>query len=306
MASPLVLSLSTVCALVGIVLVAVAFGTNNWREYAVDRANLTAALAPSDPLRQRLGRNEVYYSRVLGLFRKCFPENVPDGINSYYDPFGQNCVNIKDYRISSSDDPSLKPYDQLTEPERSRMHLMRSCVAFYIVGLAFLFACLLCGICGCWRRSTSLILSTGILLLFATLFLAAAMSVWHGIDYLEREVINQAPYFLSWEPILHLNTKQYYGWSYIIAWVGIFLVLLSSVLMLAAYRVMKNEEKDEFEKKRAPYAMSNYYDGSKGALVSPYNYQTYGYAYPAGGYGYPAYAQGTGANGYYGYLTYGR
>jgi len=42
------------------------------------------------------------------------------GINSYYDPFGQNCVNIKDYRVGS-DDPSLKPYESMSEPEKSRM-----------------------------------------------------------------------------------------------------------------------------------------------------------------------------------------
>lgn len=46
--------------------------------------------------------------------------------------------------------------------------LMRTTVAFYIVGLIFLFFCLMAGICGCWRRSPSLILTTGILLLFAS------------------------------------------------------------------------------------------------------------------------------------------
>lgn len=44
---------------------------------------------------------------------------------------------------------------------------MRTTVAFYIIGLAFLFFCLFTGILGCWRRSPGLILSTGILLLFA-------------------------------------------------------------------------------------------------------------------------------------------
>jgi len=50
--------------------------------------------------------------------------------------------------------------------------------------------------------------------------------------------------------------------------------------------------------------MSNYYD-AKGV---PYNYQAaYGYAYPsAGAYNYPAAGYGQQANGYYGYLTYGR
>lgn len=72
----------------------------------------------------------------------------------------------------------------------------------------------------------------------------------------------------------------------------------------------QEEERDEFEKKRAPYMMTNYYD-TKSAMVSPYGYATYGYAYP--GYNYANYAgaaqaqaAAVGQNGYYGYLTYGR
>uniref|UniRef100_A0A915KK69 Uncharacterized protein n=1 Tax=Romanomermis culicivorax TaxID=13658 RepID=A0A915KK69_ROMCU len=396
MGSRLVLILSTIFALVGIVLVALAFGTNNWQEYKVDRSKILPALATNEQVR-RANRSDIYFDRTYGLFRKCFPTQLPDvlilrkisketeyktcvsfngflffsdeftncnfifyihgnstdylpfevepmfsleGTNSYYDPFGQNCVNIKDYRIGTDDSRS---YDSLSDDEKTRMHLMRTCVAFYIIGLAFLFFCLLCGVCGCWRRSASLILSTGILLLFATLFLAAAMAVWHGVDYMQREVIEQPGFYKTWEPILRSNTDISYGWSYIVAWVGICCILIASILMLAAYRILKKtlyyrkklnffvimgkakmiktlclvtvdldktaseEERDEFEKKRAPYMMTNYYD-NKNAMVSPYNYQTYGYAYP--GYNYPAYAQQQGAGaagtGYYGYLTYGR
>lgn len=301
MASPLVLSLSTVFALIGIVLVAIAFGTNNWQEYKVDRAKILAAISTNESLR-KVNKKDIYFDRVYGLFRQCFPLQLPDDINSYNDPFGQNCVNVRDYRINTDDTKSL---DSLSDAERTRMHLMRTCVAFYIIGLIFLFCCLLCGICGCWRRSASLILSTGILLLFATLFLAAAMAVWHVVDYLQREVIDQPGFYKMWDPLLRANTEISYGWSYIIAWIGICCIFIASILMLFAYRAMKEEERDEFEKKRAPYMMSNYYD-SKNAMVSPYNYQTYGYAYP--GYSYPAYAQqgASAGNGYYGYLTYGR
>jgi hypothetical protein len=54
-----------------------------------------------------------------------------------------------------------------TDEPVSLSDLMRTTVAFYIIGLAFLFFCLFTGILGCWRRSPGLILSTGILLLFA-------------------------------------------------------------------------------------------------------------------------------------------
>lgn len=33
------------------------------------------------------------------------------------------------------------------------------------------------------------------------LFLAAAMAVWHGVDYLEREVLTVDPFYRSWQPV---------------------------------------------------------------------------------------------------------
>ncbi|VDO96169.1 unnamed protein product [Soboliphyme baturini] len=82
MSSPLILSLSTVFALIGIVLVAIAFGTNNWQEYRVDRAALKLQLSRSDrpqsgPRQDVVNRSDLFYSRVYGLFRECFPNEVP-------------------------------------------------------------------------------------------------------------------------------------------------------------------------------------------------------------------------------------
>jgi len=187
--------------------------------------------------------------------------------------------------------------------QTTRMHLMRMTVAFYVVGLAFLALCLFTGIAGCWRRSGSLILTTGILLLFAVLFLAASMALWHGVDYLEREVLDVPPFYRSWEPLLKQTTTFNYGWSYIVSWVGIGFVLISSLLMLAAYRAIKEEEAEEYEKKHGggAYLMPNYYD--KSAAMMPYAYGTYaGYGAAA----YPAAYYGNYGNGYYGYMTYGR
>jgi len=314
MSSPLVLSLSTVFALVGIVLVAIAFGTNNWQEYKVNRAAILRAVATNNSQRLSLGqdlnRSSLYFDRTYGLFRECFPNQTPNEFGTYLSPLGATCVNIRDYQIP--EDRSV--IDIYSEPEKTRMHLMRTTVAFYIVGLAFLFFCLFTGISGCWRRSPSLILTTGILLLFATLFLAAAMAVWHGVDYLQREVIDRKPLdrfsggrlFKSWPAILKNATETSYGWSYMISWIGIGFVLISSVLMLAAYRAMKEEEREEYEKKRSPYVMAspNYYDKSGQAAMMPYGYANYGgYAYPA--YSYGGYGGAMGGNNYYGYLTYG-
>ncbi len=82
MSSPLILSLSTVFALIGIVLVAIAFGTNNWAEYHVDRTTILRALTRNTTLRFQLinvNTTDIYYDRTYGLFRECFPTQVPNG-----------------------------------------------------------------------------------------------------------------------------------------------------------------------------------------------------------------------------------
>jgi len=303
MSSPLILSLSTVFALIGIVLVAIAFGTDNWSEYHVKRDVIFNATARNATLRQNLAQlnfSDIYFDRTYGLFRECFPTDLPAKLGSYVSPLGASCINIPDYQIP--EDKAV--IEQYGESQKTRMHLMRATVAFYIVGLGFLFFCLFTGITGCWRRSPGLILATGILLLFATLFLAAAMAVWHGVDYLQREVIDVRPFYKTWHPVLKANTDLTYGWSYIISWIGIGFVLISSILMLAAYRAMKEEEREEYEKKRAPYMMPNYYDKA----MMPYGYAQMQYpyaAYPAQAY-YGNYGNYGNNGAYYGYLTYGR
>lgn len=83
MASPLILSLSTVFALIGIVLVAIAFGTNNWQEFKVDRAKILSLSSANSTIRTRLNQvnnnADIYFDRVYGLFRECFPNQVPNG-----------------------------------------------------------------------------------------------------------------------------------------------------------------------------------------------------------------------------------
>ncbi|VDO96170.1 unnamed protein product [Soboliphyme baturini] len=218
------------------------------------------------------------------------------GSGTYIDPLGSHCRNIQDYQIPED----AKVVSSYSYPQRTRMHLMRACVAFYIVGLGFLFICLFTGISGCWRRSAMLILVTGILLLFSTLFLAGSIAVWHGVDYLQKEVIGIDASFESIRKLINDNTMIGYGWSYMISWIGIGFILISSILMLAAYRAIREEERDEYDKKRMPYIMPNYYD--KTAMM-PYTYANYGYPYPT--YGYSG-AYGPPGNSYYGYLTYAR
>jgi hypothetical protein len=277
MSSPVILSIATIFALVGIVLAAIAFGTDNWIEYRVERNRIFERMRLNESfnvlLNKTVNTTFRYHDRTYGLFRVCFPASIPTGSNAQKSPFGAQCAYVDDYQIPEDTSKT----EVWTAEEWTRMHLMRTQVAFYILGLFFLGLTLFTGIAGCWRRHAGLILATGILLLFATLFLAASMAVWHGIDYLTREVIRAPGYEMSWEEWLRPWVSVRYGWSYIVSWVGIALILVSSLLMLGAYRSMKEEEADEIEKKAAPYMMASYYDK---AQLMPYGYGSY----PAGQY----------------------
>ncbi len=83
--SPLILSITTVFALVGVVLVVVAFGTGNWFSYDVNRAEIARIMELTQASRLTLDEfqtNPVYYSRTLGFFQACFPDEVPNGERS--------------------------------------------------------------------------------------------------------------------------------------------------------------------------------------------------------------------------------
>jgi hypothetical protein len=83
MSSPVVLSISTIFALIGIVLAAIAFSTDNWIEYRVDRLPIYTQMKQNDSFRilmeQRVNRTFKYFDRSYGLFRVCFPGQVPTG-----------------------------------------------------------------------------------------------------------------------------------------------------------------------------------------------------------------------------------
>ncbi|KAL1283721.1 hypothetical protein T4B_2254 [Trichinella pseudospiralis] len=296
MNSPVTLSFSSVFSLLGSILIIIAFGTNNWQEFRVNRAAILKKYNQDPETRLALvmiNQTDIYFSRTFGFFRECFPSEVPNGAGTYTDPLGSQCRNIQDYQIpEDSTVVSNYGYYQLI-----RMHMMRTCVALYIVGIVFLSICLTSGIRGCWRRNSSLIMVTGILMLFSALFIIASIAIWHGIDYIQRELIDVMPFYKRWPTILNQYTDISYGWSYMVAWIGVGFILISSISMLVAQKKMKDEERRETEGKPLPYMMPAYHEK---IMMVPYNQSMYGYPHPMYSYGAP-----TMANSYYGYLTYG-
>ncbi|VIO86387.1 Uncharacterized protein BM_BM4292 [Brugia malayi] len=246
-------------------------------------------------LKDNVVRNPLYFSRSYGLFLVCFSDAVPSDIGSF-SKFGSPCIWNDDYHPS---DAAYEKYDSL---QTYRYYAMWGAAILYLLGLVVFIICSVFGMIGCWRRSTKIVLTTALLMLFSVMFLAGSMACWHLVNYLERHVLDMPPFYKSWEPILKQGTRFSYGWSYVVSWVGIAFILLASTFMLLSYKKIKEEEERAFEAKHGAYMMPNYYDKSSAML--PYGYGTYGgypTAYPAAYYG--QYPVGTG---YYGYMTYGR
>ncbi|CAD6193032.1 unnamed protein product [Caenorhabditis auriculariae] len=292
--SPFFLSLASVFTLIGLTLVSVAVLTDNWNEVQVNRREIINAFKREPELNVKLqnafGHNILYFSRTYGLLNVCFPDTVPQEIGSFT-KFGSPCIWNNEFT------PTEAKREHFTSAEWYRLYAYRGSIVCYAAGIAIVAISLISGIFGCWNRSRKLIVVTSVLLLVASLAMSLAMFGWHYVAYTDRNVLDMEPYYKSWEPVLKLTTRQNYGWSYFVSWIGIVFLLLGSASMYFAYTAIKKEEDMALSAKNGAYLMPNYYD--KGAIV-PYGYGTYA------GYGtYPYYTQYNTA-GYYGYMTYGR
>merc|ERR1711892_1532402 len=287
--SAVTLAFATIFSLVSVALLAIAFSTDNWITITVKRNVLKDNL---ETLGTQLGKSEsdvemdmkqspLYYTRTRGLFRECFPgdrSNAPIGdlVDIYMSPVETWCRNL-DYYIPDDNDQTKN----LSQEEMSRIHMIRALVALFIVGFFFMFISFMVGIRGCWKTSPSNITASAILMLIACLFSAGCMGLWHGVEHWEQNKINQFSdtelFVKSWPEYLRDNTFIKYEWSYIVAWIGVGLALISSILFsLAAVCIRTDKERED--------AMNMQY------LMPVYHQkQAAGGQYPGGQYGYAAY-----------------
>jgi len=298
--SPMLLSASTVFALLGLALVTIAALSDNWIEYQVDRKAIQGAMsAPTiaqevrQHLKEHSAKDMLYFTRTFGLFHICFPEQVPSEIGSF-SKFGTPCIANPDYFPDSA---TKERYSAL---QIQRLWFMRATALSFLAGLVIIALCLLVGIVGCYKRSASITRATAIFLFFAVLFLLIAVSLWHYVNYMERRVLEMHPYYRSWEPTVKQTTRINFGWSYVVAWVGVGFLLFAAIFLLLSWRAIKTEEERIYESKHAAY-FQQYYDKS----IVPISYGGgaygggYGGYYPPASYFSPQYHPSS-----YGYGTY--
>ncbi|VDK87654.1 unnamed protein product [Litomosoides sigmodontis] len=133
-------------------------------EMKVNRREIINAMNRNSKLNARLKdnvvRNPLYFSRSYGLFLICFSDAVPSDIGSF-SKFGSPCIWNDDYHPS---DAAYEKYDSL---QIYRYYAMWGAAILYLLGLVVFIICSIFGMVGCWRRSTKIVLTTALLMLFS-------------------------------------------------------------------------------------------------------------------------------------------
>lgn len=243
--SAVTLSLATITAIVAAALMAIAFSTDNWIHIEVKRSNIQTYAAEnsagnSQSILESLNNKYYYYSRTRGLFRICYPKERPPSVEIYLSPVETHCSNV-DYFIPDENNETKG----FSDDAMNRLHMARSTVALFIVAFLSLFIAFWTGVVGCWKRSPGNITATAILMLVTCLLAAGAMALWHGVEFYENEKVVGEEFYQQWPDILRKNSRVWYDWSYMVAWCGVGLSLLSAILFSSAAICLRGERERE-------------------------------------------------------------
>merc|ERR1712045_1014702 len=297
--SAVTLAFATIFSLVAVALLAIAFSTDNWITITVKRDDLKGKISilkdqlgkSTDEVELDIDESPLYFTRTRGLFRECYPGEKSEDRNKTKSPLGDRvqlymspvetwCRNLE-YYIPDEKDVTKT----LSKEEMTRVHMMRAMIALFIVGFFFMFVSFTAGIRGCWKTSPSNITASAILMLIACLFHAGGMGLWHGVEHWENEKIkassdSQSELFkMNWSEELKDQTNTIYAWSYIVAWIGVGLALIASILFSLAAVCIRTDKEQE-DAMNMQYLMPVYHQKQQ------YPYGPYGYAaYPGPYYG---------------------
>jgi len=270
------LSIATICAVVGVALLAIAFSTDNWIQIDVKREKLKTRLdsVPSD-----FNSNELYFTRTKGLFRVCFPQERPS-ISLYLSPVETYCRNI-DYLIPDTEDVTA----EYSQDESVRLHMARGMIALFILSFLFVFIAFWTGVAGCWRGSSGNITASAVLMLVACLLSSGGMGLWHGVEYFETEKLTGEQYYKDWPSDLKASSTLYLSWSFYISWLSVAFTLVSATLFAGAASCLYKENSAVYNQQ---YLMT-VYPSKAGpyAYAAPQQYpQAYSYGPNGGAYPY--------------------
>ena len=261
------LSIGTIISVICVAALSIAFSTDNWYEIRVDRNKTAEAAIADETIKSSMESDVRFYSRDEGLFRICFVDKKPKNVETYISPTQTDCFSINYYI------PEDEESDKFSDQRWERLHMARSVIVSFVVCFLFLLLSFFTGIAGCWKRSHANLIATGILQLLASLFAAGSMGLWHAVQFYDQHKLKDNLSYAQWPEILKEPgvTEFYYGWSYILAWSGVILCLISSIIFLSSAKCIRSEKRAE-QAKNMQYLMPVYSDKR-----NPY---AYAYAYP--------------------------
>jgi len=275
--SAVTLCFASIFSLVSAALLAIAFSTDNWQTINVHRAKLRSAAESSNnqEILSKFDTSPLFFPRTRGLFRECFPGekdvNAPQNLPVYLSPVETYCHNINYYIPDDA-----RETQGFSKENMTRIHMGRSTIALFISCFVMMFIAFITGVIGCWKTGHSHILASAALMLVACLMSAGAMGLWHGVEYFEKEKVNEKSdvelFVKGWDPLLDQYTDFRYDWSYIVAWVGVGMCLASATLFAMAGFCIKNDREHE-EAMNMQYLMPVY--PQKGQPYGPYGYAAY-------------------------------
>lgn len=285
------LSIGTIVSVFCVACLSISFSTDNWYEIRVDR-NATASHLTSqgESIPPEFETDIRFYSRDEGLFRICFLDKKPKSVETYVSPTQTECINVNYYI------PEDAVSDKFSDQRWERLQMGRAVIASFAAAFFLLFLSFFTGIAGCWKRSHANLIATGVLQLLASLFAAGAMGLWHAVLFYEQHKLKDEMSYSAWPEVLKEPgvTEFFFGWSYILSWIGTGLCLFSSIIFLSSARCIRREKAAEQAKnmqylmpvypdKRSPYAPAGY-AAHYAAYPPPYTY--HGSQYAPGHYAY--------------------
>jgi hypothetical protein len=300
-------AVATLFTIASLALLAVSFGTDDGVVVTVKRNSLT----PDNTI-------SLYFSRNRGLFRTCYKGEPKLFLDNRDDVLDGNCLRQHGYEIGGSREETIdygSNYDL-------RIHLMRTHVACFILGLFFYSVAVIVSLFGIYKMKFSLLQVTSVLVFVAAFFAAAGMAFFHGYDYIEKNKFDltlgggkgvdddiKEDLYSYWKeayPLIDNNSKLAYGYSYMLGWISVGLGGIAGMLFICSAFNQRDKVKAErrkerkMKKKELEYQGDNNFDNM---AYNPYgsymNYPTYdpysayaGGAYPGiyggGGGSYPA------------------
>ncbi|XP_046555103.1 uncharacterized protein LOC124264405 [Haliotis rubra] len=224
------LTVANIFGVFAIVIIAAAIGTDRWLVFTVNRSRLSAAtqVASREGIRARY-----YHTRQRGMFRECYPGNDTVFLDKATDVLDKNC-----FSTMFGDNP-----DGASEDYRMMQGLFTAFMVMFIVGELVLVIAYIIGLCLCVGRLFSKAWVAALLTFIAAFLVALGLALFHGSVHVERENVrdtltDRQQYYQSWPTELQNSTKMAFKESYIAAWVGFVLMLVTCFCYGIAARLL--------------------------------------------------------------------